>query len=91
MTKTKITLNGGSYYDDVIEDTVFFSVEHNPSGDYEFPKGGHTIWITTSDSCGLRETLSGNTHFKHNGLRSDAPRKTPITVKELIKELLNIS
>lgn len=87
--KTRITNNGGSYYDDVIEDIVYFSVEHNPPGDYEFPKGGRTLWITTSDSCGLRETVSGNTHFKHNGL-TNALRKTPITIRGLIKELLNI-
>jgi len=87
--KTRITSTGGSYFDSVIDDTVFFTVETNPSGDHEFPKGGTTLWITTSDSCGLRETLSGNTHYKHNGFHN-APRVKPLTVKELIKELLNI-
>ena len=88
--KVKVTLSGGSYYDEDINDTVYFSVEHNPRGDGEFPKGGLTLWITTSDSCGLRETVSGNTHYKHNGLRSDTPRKAAITARELIKELLNL-
>jgi len=88
-SKIKITNTGGSYYDSYIDDTVHFSVFHNPSGDMEFPKDGYTLWIATSDSCGERETLSGNTHYRHNGL-TNVKRDNPITIRELIKELLNI-
>lgn len=89
ISKVKITNLGGSYYDDDIEDTIHFKVIHNPKGDMEFPNDGYTLWINTWDSCGERETLSGNTHYRHNGL-SNVKRDSPIAIRELIKELLNL-
>lgn len=86
MPKFKIKSNGlnfsGSYFDNCLNDTVYFETTL-----LNFPNlKGTTIQIHTSDSIGDRETLLGNTHTDF--VRGERPE--PLTLQELIKDLLNI-
>lgn len=72
----------GSFFDSCLNDTVYFETNFLTFKDLE----GTTIQIQTSDSLGYRETLLGNTHTEFG--RGKRPQ--PLTVLDLIKDLLNI-
>lgn len=91
-TKVKILsseryLATGSYYDTETKDTVYFSVKKDVIAGMP---GGQDILINKWDSGGELSDESGNTHYKFGGL-GIIPRPKPLSITELIKELLNLS
>lgn len=88
--RTKITNTGGSYWDEPLQDTVHFSVHADHPSVRGMFISGTTILIKKWDSGGELHDDIGNTHFTLNYLNRPEPRKTPLTIKELIKDLLSI-
>lgn len=88
-SRVKITNTGGSWFDSEADDTIRFKVSSDPRQFVGFPEEGTNIKIRLFDSSGERHSEVGNTHFTidSSGVRR---RPKPLTVKELIKDLLNL-